>query len=349
MPSSEPIKETLAETASTASSTEPTVSETPSTTTLPSSEQASSTEPTVTASTTTLATVPTTTASSALKSNQSVLAPLALSSRLDYGYELIRAEQLIEEDLMESKMGVEAKVECNNTSCSSSSSFQKRCPIFIGFPPSCDVPCHLEGCKIEYHRNIMCTLWACHEKTTTTPSPMPTPTPMPTPSSSVENGLVTSVIFNVLFIIGFSLIAGKYYKTRRANQNLTNSTNEDEEDIDDIVQVIRRSTPIFTRQSHPPSSQVQNQDVDSINVAPSAPPPDDSAGPSGTAPTSATTGDSGTIGASGTTGDSDSIGASGTSFLELEKLKHARKKFKKFWNKKYSGTLDNDVENPKDD
>ena len=59
------------------------------------------------ASTTTLATVPTTTASSALKSNQSVLAPLALSSRLDYGYELIRAEQLIEEDLMESKMGVE--------------------------------------------------------------------------------------------------------------------------------------------------------------------------------------------------------------------------------------------------
>ena len=85
------------------------------------------------------------------------LGPLALESKQFFPKELIRGQQLFEEDVMESKKvkKFEAKVECFNASCSSSTSFQKRCAIFIGSPPLCDVPCHLEGCKIEYHQNIM--------------------------------------------------------------------------------------------------------------------------------------------------------------------------------------------------
>ena len=277
------------------------------------------------------------------------LGPLALESKQFFPKELIRGQQLFEEDVMESKKvkKFEAKVECFNASCSSSTSFQKRCAIFIGSPPLCDVPCHLEGCKIEYHQNIMCTLWACHEKTTTTPGPGPTPgpTPIPTPSSSVEQGLVASVIFNIFFVLGFSLIVGKYYKTRRGNQNSTNQPDQ-EEDIDDVVDIIRRTTPIFRRQGDPASSErstpifrrqgdpasseaptqhQQNQDnFDSIDVAPSAPPAsqeDDLNASSASAATGA------------------------ASFLDAEKLKKARKKFAKFWKKKPT-VFDNDVENP---
>ena len=254
---------------------------------------------------------------------------------------------------------MEAEIDCYNKTCFLTKIFQARCAVYIGQPPLCEIPCKLEGCKIEFHQNMICSIWSCHEKSTTTMMPIPTPTPIPS-SNSVENGLVASVFFNVLFLLGFSLVVGKYLRKRQQ------STQALDDDViahnEEIIDIIRNSTPIFRRVDQPGSSQGGRQSTgahdqrgssqgghtgaddrgssqgartrtqatsEAENLEPnfiaSAPPDPDAASASPNESSSSTTARSGSL-----------------NELSTKKLKDAKKRFAKFWKKQRS--TNDDVE-----
>ena len=60
-------------------------------------------------------------------------------------------------------------VDCGTTECFLETQLVQNCIYYLHTNNSnCDIPCKLEGCKTELHHFIMCPIWTCEDKSTTT-------------------------------------------------------------------------------------------------------------------------------------------------------------------------------------
>ena len=117
-------------------------------------------------------------------------------------------------------MAMASGIDCLDRTCEVEYRLLPQCVLYVNNDQgSCQYPCSFLNCKTESHQYIVCPIWSCSEKTTTSPTPpLPTLVPFPTSSSS---GLTTSIVFNVLFGIIILALVGLYLLRRRQNQRLT--------------------------------------------------------------------------------------------------------------------------------
>lgn len=119
-----------------------------------------------------------------------------------------------------------AEKNCGDRSCSMDYRFVSNCVTYIDSAEglTCDYPCSFKNCVSELHHFVMCPVWSCTEKTTTTtPSPtdFPTLSPMPThPSLCSSEVCLPSVIFNALFAITFIGLAFFVWIRRKRSNSL---------------------------------------------------------------------------------------------------------------------------------
>lgn len=114
-----------------------------------------------------------------------------------------------------------AEKDCGDRACTLEYRFASNCVIYVDEKEEpCDYPCSLTNCVSEIHHYIICPIWSCSTKTTTTPAPsdMSTLKPLPTHGSTCSNDVcVPSLVFNALFgIMILSAIALFFVRRRRA-------------------------------------------------------------------------------------------------------------------------------------
>lgn len=115
--------------------------------------------------------------------------------------------------------------DCPTETCFEEEIFQEECKIYIESSPSCQIPCFLENCTIETTFNVICSVWRCEPKTTTTVGPFTTTsspiTPTPSPHSpSLLPTLITSICFNFISLIIICALSVWAYKKLRTPRSL---------------------------------------------------------------------------------------------------------------------------------
>lgn len=156
-------------------------------------------------------------------------------------------------------------VDCFNKTCELTYEVVPNCYIYVQDEqdPSCQIPCNLNACTVELHHFILCPLWTCESKTsTTTLAPLPpssTPNPFPpSPSHMCSNPLcISSVTVNalIIFAILIGVILYKVKQTRRArtafNDNNESPTNDYDLQHSPIVRARREFFGIGNNESQP--------------------------------------------------------------------------------------------------
>lgn len=122
-------------------------------------------------------------------------------------------------------------IHCSTFDCQETLQFRSVCRIYLNASsPDCNVPCQLETCEIAVRENIICPIWTCQERPTTTPAPSPPTPPGPATNSGCEgNGLcISSLSFNAIFFVLIAGVLAQFWKKKRINRRAFLS---DEENI----------------------------------------------------------------------------------------------------------------------
>ena len=113
---------------------------------------------------------------------------------------------------------VEDEKDCGSTFCTSELIFQTTCILYTdrSLEETCEYPCSTTNCETEIHHSVLCTVWTCLPKTTTSePVPVIT-TPKPNPGSDhcTSALCISSVSLNVLILLAL-LIGISVFLIRR--------------------------------------------------------------------------------------------------------------------------------------
>lgn len=160
------------------------------------------------------------------------------------------------------------EVDCQDKMCFLEHHFEKLCSIAIhNGTNGCNIPCHMESCIFELHRNINCPQWTCVPlPTSTSTSTSTTSTTSPQSTTEVphtEIVMVSSLAMNAILVVG--IIALIVYLKAKAIQRRRQYQNPDEEmlESDNLRPIIRPHSQV------PESFSMQNleqslQDLDQI-------------------------------------------------------------------------------------
>ena len=151
-----------------------------------------------------------------------------------------------------------AERDCGGQTCTMDYRFVSNCVEYVDKDGICDYPCSFDHCASELHHLIMCPVWSCAQKTTTTsaPSDISTLSPLPTkPSLCSSEICVPSVVFNVLFAVTFLGLASFIWIRRKRSQSngIENPFFDDAEYGRSTRPIIRNSErlPLLTNSPRP--------------------------------------------------------------------------------------------------
>lgn len=129
-------------------------------------------------------------------------------------------------------------IDCGDRICSSYHQVRPLCHVFVSANDSvvCQMPCNMNGCVEELHRDINCLLWTCDTKPTTTTTTRSTTSTMPTsttPSPASDCTTLTcilSVTVNTLIVLA-AICCISYFvvKRIRASRRQSRRPSTDEE------------------------------------------------------------------------------------------------------------------------
>jgi len=131
-------------------------------------------------------------------------------------------------------------IDCGDKTCFLSYHFEQVCKIFLPTNSSkCNIPCMESGCEHEIHKAVMCPIWTCSEYSTTTSTSSTSSTTTsttpddystttfdtttsepPNPADGLVIGFWISILFNFVFVLGFSLFAGLWIKKQLVRRRL---------------------------------------------------------------------------------------------------------------------------------
>ena len=118
-----------------------------------------------------------------------------------------------------------SEMDCGDRVCEVEYHLLPNCILYTDLSEDkhCQFPCSTANCATELHNFMMCPIWSCSSKATTTPNPpLSTLSPWPTSSSNCSSTIcVPSLVVNGLFgiiILGFVALFIIY---RRRNQRLS--------------------------------------------------------------------------------------------------------------------------------
>jgi hypothetical protein len=121
-------------------------------------------------------------------------------------------------------------VECSDKECVLEHKLMQNCIIYLhSNNTNCKIPCDLSGCRTEMHHFMNCPIWQCTfypntSTTTTTTTSIPdfttTNGPNPFPPQSHDSILYSSLLINVIFVLGLLFLAfqklKKWHRSRNA-------------------------------------------------------------------------------------------------------------------------------------
>ena len=117
-----------------------------------------------------------------------------------------------------------SEMDCGDRVCEVEYHLLPNCLLYtdISEDKHCAFPCSTSNCATELHHFMLCPVWSCTSKSTTTPStPLSTLTPWPKSSSYCSASVcVPSLVFNGLFGIMIVAAVALFLIYRRRNQRL---------------------------------------------------------------------------------------------------------------------------------
>jgi hypothetical protein len=169
------------------------------------------------------------------------------------------------------------KVDCGSYECYQELRMESSCIIYLKTNHSqCNIPCVMNGCKTEIHHFIMCPIWICDEKITTSTTTSSTttthtastttfipPTPQPNPRHcEMSVWMYTSIIVNIFF---FAIIAAllvykckKFWYNRATHQALDGNrffSNNGRDDDDERNLLLSNETNQEQQQEQPQQNE----------------------------------------------------------------------------------------------
>lgn len=114
-------------------------------------------------------------------------------------------------------------VDCGSRICDEEVIFQEVCRIYVDASvPGCTVPCDVQSCEIEIQENVLCPVWSCIDKTTTS-TPWTTVAPANFTSSDhclSSTTCISSLTLNIAFVC--FVVAGVVVLIRKRCQRRRN-------------------------------------------------------------------------------------------------------------------------------
>lgn len=111
------------------------------------------------------------------------------------------------------------EIDCGPTVCEETFRFKEVCKTYISTGlPGCQVPCDVRTCQVTIHENVLCPIWSCYDKTTTT-APWTTLAPSNSSASFCQTNptCISSLSFNGIFgIVLLSILAMLFKKRYRS-------------------------------------------------------------------------------------------------------------------------------------
>ena len=140
-----------------------------------------------------------------------------------------------------------AEKDCGSQICTMELQFETTCTMYFDASPTetCDFPCSLDHCTTEIHFSVLCPVWSCFDKTTTTVPFTTTSEPPNTEKLCSSTFCKVSIGVNVLLFLVAILLSVFLKKHCRSRSQVLADTHSLENPL------FRDDTPIIRSRSVP--------------------------------------------------------------------------------------------------